>query len=116
MFGLSIEHILVLVVILLLFGPKRLPELGNSFGKAMRNFKDAINGVENAKFRKIPDTETANSAAESKDLLSQENNPQQASTEQAVNATTASTAAFQAESISPAAAKNNSPSAPIHPS
>jgi sec-independent protein translocase protein TatA len=55
MFGISGEHLVVLVVILLLFGPKRLPELGNTLGKAIKNFKDAVAGVENAKFRKIED-------------------------------------------------------------
>jgi sec-independent protein translocase protein TatA len=44
MLGLSGEHILVLLVILLIFGPKRLPELGHSIGRTMKNFKDALNG------------------------------------------------------------------------
>jgi sec-independent protein translocase protein TatA len=53
MFGISGEHILVLGIVLLIFGPRRLPELGNTMGKAIRNFKDAISGVEEAKFRKL---------------------------------------------------------------
>jgi sec-independent protein translocase protein TatA len=53
MFGMSAEHIIILGVVLLIFGPRRLPELGNTLGKAMRNFKDAISGVEEAKFRRI---------------------------------------------------------------
>ena len=44
MFGISGEHLLVLLVILLFFGPRRLPELGNSIGRTMRNFKRAMNG------------------------------------------------------------------------
>lgn len=36
--------ILVLVVALLVFGPKRLPEMGRSLGKGMREFKDSISG------------------------------------------------------------------------
>jgi sec-independent protein translocase protein TatA len=44
MFGLSGEHILVLLVILLIFGPKRLPDLGHSIGRTLKNFKDAMNG------------------------------------------------------------------------
>ena len=40
--GLSIQHmIVVLVVGLVLFGAKRLPEVGSAIGKAMRNFKQA---------------------------------------------------------------------------
>lgn len=42
MFGMSGEHLLVLGIILLFFGPRRLPELGNTLGKSIRNFKDAI--------------------------------------------------------------------------
>ncbi len=53
MFGISGEHLLVLGIVLLIFGPRRLPELGNTLGKAIRNFKDAVGGVEEATFRKI---------------------------------------------------------------
>jgi sec-independent protein translocase protein TatA len=53
MFGISGEHLLILGIVLLIFGPRRLPELGNTLGKAIRNFKDAISGVEEAKYRKI---------------------------------------------------------------
>src|SRR3954454_3577794 len=53
MFGISGEHLLILGIVLLIFGPRRLPELGNTMGKAIRNFKDALSGVEEAKFRKL---------------------------------------------------------------
>ena len=36
--------IVILVVALLIFGPKRLPEIGRSMGKGMREFKDSITG------------------------------------------------------------------------
>ncbi len=36
--------ILILVVALLVFGPKRLPEMGRSLGKGMREFKDSLSG------------------------------------------------------------------------
>jgi sec-independent protein translocase protein TatA len=42
MFGLSGEHLLILAGVLLIFGPRRLPELGASVGKAMRNFKEGF--------------------------------------------------------------------------
>jgi sec-independent protein translocase protein TatA len=35
---------IVLVIALLVFGPKRLPELGRSLGHGMREFKDSITG------------------------------------------------------------------------
>lgn len=35
------EVIIILVVVLVIFGPKRLPEMGRSLGKAIREFKSA---------------------------------------------------------------------------
>jgi TatA/E family protein of Tat protein translocase len=46
-FGVSIwELMILLVVLLLIFGAKRLPEMGRSLGKGMREFKDSVSGVE----------------------------------------------------------------------
>lgn len=43
MFGLGMgEAVILLVVVLLLFGGKKLPELGNSMGKALTNFKKGM--------------------------------------------------------------------------
>ncbi len=39
-----LDALIVLAVILLFFGPKRLPALGRSLGHGMREFKDAITG------------------------------------------------------------------------
>jgi sec-independent protein translocase protein TatA len=39
-----LEIIIVLVIVLLIFGPKRLPGLGKSLGSGMREFKDSITG------------------------------------------------------------------------
>lgn len=44
MFGLSAGHLIVLGVIVLLFGSRKLPELGSSLGKGMRAFKSAVDG------------------------------------------------------------------------
>lgn len=42
-------HLLILlVVVLLVFGAKRLPEVGRSLGKGMREFKDGVLGNESA--------------------------------------------------------------------
>lgn len=38
------EIILLALVALILFGPKRLPEMGRGLGKGMREFKDSISG------------------------------------------------------------------------
>jgi sec-independent protein translocase protein TatA len=39
-----VDAVLVLVIVLLFFGPKRLPELGRSLGSGFRGFKDEITG------------------------------------------------------------------------
>ena len=38
------EIVIVLVIALLILGPKRLPEMGRSLGSGMRSFKDAVTG------------------------------------------------------------------------
>ena len=44
-FGIGLPEVLVfLVVVLLLFGASRVPEIGRSMGKGMREFKDAVSG------------------------------------------------------------------------
>jgi sec-independent protein translocase protein TatA len=40
------EIILLLVVVLLVFGPKRVPEIGRQLGKGMREFKESITGAD----------------------------------------------------------------------
>ena len=40
------ELIVLVIVLLLIFGPKRLPEIGRSLGKGMREFKDSVTGHE----------------------------------------------------------------------
>ncbi|MEY2515875.1 MAG: sec-independent protein translocase protein TatA [bacterium] len=39
------ELIVVLVIALVVLGPKKLPEVGKSLGKGMREFKDSISGI-----------------------------------------------------------------------
>ena len=38
------ELVIVLVIALIVIGPKRLPEVGKSLGKGMREFKDSLSG------------------------------------------------------------------------
>ncbi len=42
------ELLLLGLVALLLFGPKRLPEMGRGLGKGMREFKDSVSGITEA--------------------------------------------------------------------
>jgi sec-independent protein translocase protein TatA len=58
-FGISIwELMILLIVLLLIFGAKRLPEMGRSLGKGMREFKDSVTGVEEAVSMTPPTTST----------------------------------------------------------
>jgi sec-independent protein translocase protein TatA len=45
----STEILLLLLLALLLFGAKRLPEIGRSMGRGMREFKDSITGKDDDK-------------------------------------------------------------------
>lgn len=38
------ELIVVLLIVLVLFGPKRLPEIGSSLGRGIRGFRDSMSG------------------------------------------------------------------------
>lgn len=47
-FGIGLpEMVLIMVVALLVFGPKKLPEIGRSMGKAIRGFQEASKEFEN---------------------------------------------------------------------
>jgi sec-independent protein translocase protein TatA len=37
-----LQIVIVLIIVLLVFGPKRLPEMGRSLGRGIREFKDSI--------------------------------------------------------------------------
>jgi sec-independent protein translocase protein TatA len=39
-----LEIVVILVIVLIVFGPKRLPDLGRSLGRGMREFKDSVTG------------------------------------------------------------------------
>jgi sec-independent protein translocase protein TatA len=39
-----LEIVIILIIVLVIFGPKRLPDLGRSLGRGMREFKDSVTG------------------------------------------------------------------------
>ncbi len=86
MFGISGEHLLILGIVLLIFGPRRLPELGNTLGKAIRNFKDSMSGVEEAKFRRIEEESTRAKTEQATAPKSESKSPE-SSTEEPSNKT-----------------------------
>jgi sec-independent protein translocase protein TatA len=59
------EIIIILVVLLLLFGAKRLPEMGRSLGRGMREFKDAVTNAEPPKPAEIGTTPPAPTTTQS---------------------------------------------------
>ena len=58
-FGIGLpEMILIMLVALLIFVPKKLPEIGRSMGKAIKGFQDASREFE-SEFKREADRETA---------------------------------------------------------
>lgn len=67
--GLKIwEILLILLVIMLLFGSTRLPQLGSSLGSAIRNFKRGFGGEDEETEKKLTGpTEVASQSTKNKD-------------------------------------------------
>jgi sec-independent protein translocase protein TatA len=65
-----LEIAVVLVIVLIIFGPKRLPELGQSMGRGIREFKSSLSGDKDQdspeeKRRELQASQAAEPAAES---------------------------------------------------
>ncbi|MCW2973235.1 MAG: Sec-independent protein translocase protein TatA [Thermoleophilia bacterium] len=43
------ELIVILLIVLVLFGPKRLPEIGSSLGRSIHGFRNSLNGLDASK-------------------------------------------------------------------
>jgi len=64
MFGLGHwELLLILLVILLVFGAKRIPEMAQGLGRGIREFRKAVHEVQDEVEAAKPDGRTLNSAA-----------------------------------------------------
>lgn len=61
------ELIIVLIIVLVIFGPKNLPKLGKMFGKTMKNFKEGMDDVDENGETKTAETKTAETKAEKND-------------------------------------------------
>jgi len=59
-----LEIVIVLVIVLVIFGPKRLPDLGRSLGTSMREFKDSVTGKDDDKEIESADAKPEPVAAE----------------------------------------------------
>lgn len=53
------ELLIILLVIMLIFGAKRLPEIGSSLGKGIRTFKSAVTGEDD---KEVTGSETTTSS------------------------------------------------------
>lgn len=59
------QILIVLLIVLLIFGAKRLPEIGSSLGKGIRSFKSSVTGEEEAKTTTV-NSESTDSVEEKK--------------------------------------------------
>jgi sec-independent protein translocase protein TatA len=56
MFGLgTTELIIILVLVMIIFGAGKLPQVGGALGKGLRNFKDGVKDGNDEKSEKEPD-------------------------------------------------------------
>jgi sec-independent protein translocase protein TatA len=61
LFGLGTQElIIILAIVFLIFGAKRLPEIGSGLGKAIKNFKGGVKSIEEGAAEK-PKEETKDS-------------------------------------------------------
>ncbi len=68
MFGLGTwEVLLILLILLLLFGARRLPEIGGSLGKGIREFKSSVKDVEGDVRRELQRGDTPQSTPPAKE-------------------------------------------------
>ena len=67
MFGLGWQElVIILVIALIIFGPRKLPELGKSLGQAIRGFKEGSDKATNAARKEIKEIEKTVTGDDSK--------------------------------------------------
>jgi sec-independent protein translocase protein TatA len=64
LFGLGTQElVIILAIVFLIFGAKKLPEIGSGLGKAIKNFKGGVKSIEEG----TPDKPTEKAKEEAKD-------------------------------------------------
>jgi sec-independent protein translocase protein TatA len=87
-FGIGLpEMALIMIIALLVFGPKKLPEMGRSLGKAIRGFQDASKEFEAEFQREAQDLEQAVKTTNSTESQELETETQEAVTVESNNHT-----------------------------
>src|SRR3954469_19547938 len=71
-----LEIAVVLIIVLIIFGPKRLPELGQSMGRGIREFKNSLSGDKDEKENDSPDERGGELGASQQVQASQPQPPQ----------------------------------------
>ena len=61
------EMFIILIAVLLIFGPKRLPEMGRSLGKGLRQFRESVTGLDELVSTTPPASSTASGQAHTAD-------------------------------------------------
>jgi sec-independent protein translocase protein TatA len=63
----STELIIILVIVVLLFGAKKIPELAKGIGSGIKNFKEEMKTVDTEEEKKEVDNKTTQTKVESKE-------------------------------------------------
>jgi sec-independent protein translocase protein TatB len=106
---LSIPHmIVVFLVVLVVFGPQKLPELARSFGKLMAEFRKASSDFKNAFEEEMRDLERQARIAELKKQVAEANAAADAATRGTGNATAPPASGIATTPLAEAAAHRNS--------
>ena len=67
MFGLGLPELgIVAIVAIMIFGPKKIPEIGSALGKTLRGFKDEITNAEKEENSAKEETPTSSESEKSK--------------------------------------------------
>jgi sec-independent protein translocase protein TatA len=69
------EIAIILVLILLVFGPRKLPELGKSLGKSIRGFRTGMKETQDEVKSAVPDVRTAADKRDATPLKAEDENP-----------------------------------------
>ena len=78
MFGTHIpELVIILVIALLIFGPKKLPEMGSSIGKSIKEFRKGMSELSQPKEEKDDEIKVPNVEVQKRELASQSTSNEQ---------------------------------------